>query len=55
MAHEYEQAAIRYFGEQQGAAWVAPLRDVPMARLRVRPDWVAVLDFVTRFPSALSA
>lgn len=55
MAHEYEQAAIRYFGEQQGAAWVAPLRDVPMARVRVRPDWVAVLDFVTRFPSALSA
>ena len=24
-----------------------------MARIFVRPDWVAVLDFETRFPSAL--
>ncbi|HET7661794.1 MAG TPA: pyridoxamine 5'-phosphate oxidase family protein [Oryzihumus sp.] len=55
VAHEYELAARRYFGEQQGAAWVAPLRDVPMARVRIQPGWAAVLDFVTRFPSALSA
>lgn len=55
VAPEYEAAAHRYFGDEQGEAWVAGLRGQPMARLTVRPRWVRVLDFVTRFPSALSA
>jgi nitroimidazol reductase NimA-like FMN-containing flavoprotein (pyridoxamine 5'-phosphate oxidase superfamily) len=52
---EYEAAAHRYMGDEQGAAWVAGLRGSPMARVTVRPSWVRILDFVTRFPSALSA
>src|SRR4051794_319630 len=46
--------ARRSFGEEQGAAWTAPLEDQPMARISVTPTWAAVLDFETRFPSALS-
>lgn len=53
VAPEYTQAADRYFGPDQGAAWVAQLRGQPMARVAVRPTWVAVLDFETRFPSSL--
>jgi hypothetical protein len=52
---EYAAAARRYFGDEQGTAWVAPLENQPMARISVVPAWVSVLDFETRFPSALSA
>ena len=55
LAPEYEAAARRYLGDEQGEAWTSTLRGQPMARISVRPDWVRVLDFVTRFPSALSA
>jgi nitroimidazol reductase NimA-like FMN-containing flavoprotein (pyridoxamine 5'-phosphate oxidase superfamily) len=55
IAPEYAQAALRYFGPEQGEAWVASLRGTPMARILITPTWVAVLDFETRFPSALSA
>ena len=34
---EYEMAATRYFGPEQGPAWVATLRGKPMARHRHRP------------------
>ena len=46
-------AAERYFGRDQGQAWVGQLRGQPMARVAVRPHWVGILDFETRFPSAL--
>ena len=52
---EYEMAATRYFGPEEGPAWVASLRGNPMARIAVTPDWVGILDFETRFPSALTA
>jgi nitroimidazol reductase NimA-like FMN-containing flavoprotein (pyridoxamine 5'-phosphate oxidase superfamily) len=52
---EYVAASHRYFGQEQGDAWCATLRGVPMARVSVRPDWVGVLDFETRLPSALTA
>jgi len=52
---EYAQAAERYFGAEQGEAWLGQLRGQPMARVAVTPTWAAVLDFETRFPSALSA
>jgi hypothetical protein len=55
VAPEYAQAAERYFGPEQGAVWLSQLRGQPMARISVTPTWVAVLDFETRFPSALSA
>ena len=52
---EYVEAAERYFGAEQGAAWLGQLRGQPMARVAVTPNWAAVLDFETRFPSALTA
>jgi Pyridoxamine 5'-phosphate oxidase len=55
VAPEYAQAANRYFGAEQGAAWLSQLKGQPMARVAVTPTWVAVIDFETRLPSALSA
>jgi len=51
---EYALAATRYFGPDQGPAWVSTLRGKPMARIAITPDWAGILDFQTRFPSALT-
>jgi len=52
---EYAQAAARYLGKETADAYIHSLpADVPMARIAVRPDEVVLLDFETRFPSALS-
>ena len=53
---EYGAAARRYFGEEQGAAWTDQVSQMlpRMARIAVRPDWVGILDFQTRFPAALA-
>jgi hypothetical protein len=52
---EYVLAAERYFGPEQGKAWVAQIGGMfsHMARIAVTPEWVAVLDFETRFPNAI--
>jgi PPOX class probable F420-dependent enzyme len=55
VAPEYAAAAERYFGAEQGQAWVTQLRGMPMSRISVTPEWVGILDFETRFPSALSS
>jgi hypothetical protein len=55
VSEEYAASARRYFGEEQGRAWVSQLAGQRMARISVRPAWVGVIDFETRFPSALSA
>ena len=54
---EYAAAAERYFGEEQGRAWVEQVRAMfaQMARISVRPTWVGLLDFETRFPNAIEA
>jgi hypothetical protein len=54
---EYALAAERYFGREQGQAWVNQLRSTTpsMVRVAITPEWVGILDFQTRFPSALSA
>jgi nitroimidazol reductase NimA-like FMN-containing flavoprotein (pyridoxamine 5'-phosphate oxidase superfamily) len=54
---EYEAAAERYFGEEQGREWVEGVRQMSpqMVRIIVRPEWVCILDFETRFPSAIQA
>ncbi|MGH9504422.1 MAG: pyridoxamine 5'-phosphate oxidase family protein [Terriglobales bacterium] len=54
---EYVAAADRYFGAEQGQAWVNHLRTLisDMVRITIVPEWVGLLDFQTRFPSALSA
>ena len=53
---EYVAAARRYFGEEQGAAWAENVSQMlpRTARIAVRPDWVGILDFQTRFPKALA-
>jgi PPOX class probable F420-dependent enzyme len=54
---EYVAAAERYFGREQGQVWVQQLRGMipSMVRITITPEWVGLLDFQTRFPSALSA
>jgi hypothetical protein len=53
---EYVAAARRYFGEEQGDAWVAQVGQLLSqgGRIAVRPDWVTIIDFQTRFPSAIA-
>jgi hypothetical protein len=57
VAPEYALAAERYFGAEQGKAWVRQIATMfpAMARITVRPEWVALLDFETRFPGAIEA
>jgi len=52
---EYAMAADRYFGPEQGKAWVARMGTMvqSMVRVTITPTWVGLLDFQTRFPSAL--
>jgi Pyridoxamine 5'-phosphate oxidase len=54
---EYALAAERYFGAEQGRAWVKQFGGMfaQMARIVVKPEWVAILDFEKRFPSAIEA
>jgi hypothetical protein len=54
-APEYDAAAQRYFGEEQGRAWVQQMGPLfsHMARLTIRPEWVGTMDFEARFPSAV--
>ena len=53
---EYAQAAMRYLGKEQGEAYVGSLPpDIRMGRIAVRPDQGVVLDFETRFPTAVSS
>ncbi len=53
---EYATAAERYFGTEQGRAWMQQARTMmtSMMKITITPEWVGVLDFKTRFPSALS-
>lgn len=52
---EYAASARRYLGDEAGRQWVENLEQqgAKMARISVRPTWVALLDFEKRFPSAL--
>ncbi len=52
---EYALAAERYSGAQQGKAWITQLASMiqDMVRITISPEWVGLLDFQTRFPSAL--
>src|SRR6201997_3845593 len=52
---EYAAAAERYFGAQMAQGWLGQLRGMisSMVRITITPEWVGLLDFQTRFPSAL--
>ena len=54
---EYAAAAERYFEPAVREAWMAQLRTrvSTMVRITITPEWVGLLDFQTRFPSAISA
>jgi nitroimidazol reductase NimA-like FMN-containing flavoprotein (pyridoxamine 5'-phosphate oxidase superfamily) len=54
---EYAAAAERYFGPDQGRAWIAQVvqMGVSFSRIAITPKHATILDFETRFPSALSA
>lgn len=53
---EYALSAVRYFGEEQGKAWLDGVKLMlsEMGRVAITPEWVGILDFESRFPSALS-
>lgn len=57
VAPEYAKAAERYFGAEQGRVWVGNISQMftHMFRIAVRPERVSILDFETRFPSAIAA
>ena len=57
VAPEYQAAAERYFGPEQGKVWVGQVGGLftQMARIAVTPEWVGILDFEQRFPSAIEA
>ncbi|MGA8619140.1 MAG: pyridoxamine 5'-phosphate oxidase family protein [Candidatus Sulfotelmatobacter sp.] len=57
IAPEYAAAAARYFSPEQAEAWLSQLRTLisSQVRITITPEWVGLLDFQTRFPSALSS
>jgi len=54
---EYAAAAERYFDQELAKQWLGQLRTLvaSMVRITVTPEWVGLLDFQTRFPSALAS
>ena len=55
IAPEYVAMTLRSQGEEAGRAWLENLRLIcpRMMRVFITPEWVAILDFQQRFPSAL--
>jgi hypothetical protein len=54
---EYAAAAERYFDRKQAEEWLTLLRTriSSQVRITITPEWVGLLDFQTRFPSALTS
>lgn len=52
---EYVLAAERYFDPTTRKMWLDQLSSMieEMVRITVKPEWVGLLDFETRFPSTL--
>jgi Pyridoxamine 5'-phosphate oxidase len=50
---EYALAAKRYLGEEQAEAMLAGITEVPSVRIAVTPTWAGIIDFESRWPSAL--
>lgn len=55
MAEECLPTFTRYFGPEEGRARAEQMGQLTdqMARIAVRPNWVDILDFVTRFPNGM--
>ena len=56
VAAEYVKAGDRYLGVEANRGWIAQLSGMisEMVRIAITPEWVGVLDYKERFPSALS-
>jgi PPOX class probable F420-dependent enzyme len=54
---EYVACAERYFDAATAQGWLTQLRSLvsSMVRITITPEWVGLLDFQTRFPSALAS
>lgn len=60
---EYALAMRRYMGEEGGKAWLAQIEQMlghpkiagKQIRIAVKPEWVHIMDFEQRFPSAIEA
>ncbi len=54
MVPEYAESALRYMGPTQGAQFrdYANNNMTNMARITLKPDWVSLIDFQTRYPSS---
>lgn len=55
IAPEYAAMSRRVMGEAGAQQWLAQLQPIcpRMARVFIKPNWVGILDFEARFPSAL--
>lgn len=52
---EYRAYCIRYMGTEGGEAWLRQVSQLiqNMVRIAIRPEWVGILDFEKRLPSAV--
>ena len=52
---EYKAYCYRYMGQEGGDAWLQQVSQLihTMVRIAIRPEWVGLLDFETRLPSAV--
>ncbi len=55
IAPEYASMTRRIFDEEAAEAWLNQVSALTqrMSRIFITPEWVGILDFETRFPSAL--
>jgi pyridoxamine 5'-phosphate oxidase-like protein len=51
---DYTAACRRYFGDEMGEGWSAQMAEkfATFGQILVKPDWVGIVDFERRFPSA---
>jgi hypothetical protein len=52
---EYKAQTRRVMGDEGASQWLAQIGPMfpQMARVFIKPNWVGILDFETRFPSAI--
>jgi hypothetical protein len=52
---EYKAYSYRYMGQEGGDAWLQQLAPLApkMVRIAIRPEWVGLIDFEGRLPSAI--
>jgi len=52
---EYSASCLRMMGEEGANAWLAQMKPIcpQMTRIFIAPEWVGILDFEMRFPSAI--